>query len=98
MQFTIARSPDGLWALNGTPVSTVKDCLDLDFGFTPEGIAMINSYFSVMIAVVAVLAGASAARFYLVMTIYMQTALRLPPVEAGLVFVPLALTFVILPS
>jgi ATP-binding cassette subfamily B protein len=41
----------------------------IDFGFTPEGIAMINSYFSVMIAVVAVLAGASAARFYLVMTI-----------------------------
>src|SRR3954464_11569590 len=40
----------------------------IDFGFSPEGIAMINSYFSVMIAVVAVLAGASAARFYLVMT------------------------------
>src|SRR4051812_48693583 len=41
----------------------------IDFGFTPEGIALINSYFSVMIAVVALLAGASAARFYLVMTI-----------------------------
>jgi ATP-binding cassette, subfamily B, bacterial len=41
----------------------------IDFGFTPKGIALINSYFSVMIAVVAVLAGASAARFYLVMTI-----------------------------
>jgi ATP-binding cassette subfamily B protein len=41
----------------------------IDFGFTPEGIEMINSYFSVMIAVVAVLAGASAARYYLVMTI-----------------------------
>ena len=41
----------------------------IDFGFTPEGIARINSYFSVMIAVVAVLALASAARFYLVMTI-----------------------------
>jgi ATP-binding cassette subfamily B protein len=41
----------------------------IDFGFSPEGIALINSYFSVMIAVVAVLAGASAARFYLVMTI-----------------------------
>jgi ATP-binding cassette, subfamily B, bacterial len=41
----------------------------IDFGFSPEGIAMINRYFSVMIAVVAVLAGASAARFYLVMTI-----------------------------
>src|SRR3981189_1513888 len=41
----------------------------IDFGFSPEGIAMINSYFSVMIAVVAVLAGASAARYYLVVTI-----------------------------
>src|SRR3954453_23752506 len=41
----------------------------IDFGFTPRGIAMINRYFSVMIAVVAVLAFASAARFYLVMTI-----------------------------
>src|ERR1700682_5677540 len=41
----------------------------IDFGLSPEGIAMINSYFSVMVAMVAVLAGASAARFYLVMTI-----------------------------
>ena len=41
----------------------------IDFGFSPEGIAMINSYFSVMIAVVVVLAVASAARYYLVMTI-----------------------------
>jgi ATP-binding cassette subfamily B protein len=41
----------------------------IDFGFSPEGVAMINSYFSVMIAVVAVLACASASRFYLVMTI-----------------------------
>jgi ATP-binding cassette subfamily B protein len=41
----------------------------IDFGFSPEGIALINNYFSVMIAMVAVLAGASAARFYLVMTI-----------------------------
>ena len=41
----------------------------IDFGFTPEGIARINSYFSVMIAVVGVLALASASRYYLVMTI-----------------------------
>ncbi len=41
----------------------------IDFGFTPKGVAMINSYFSVMIAVVAVLALASASRYYLVMTI-----------------------------
>jgi ATP-binding cassette subfamily B protein len=41
----------------------------IDFGFSPEGIVLINSYFSVMIAVVAVLAFASASRFYLVMTI-----------------------------
>src|SRR5262249_6025244 len=31
--------------------------------------------------------------FYLVMTMYMQKALRIPPLEAGLLFVPLALTF-----
>jgi ATP-binding cassette subfamily B protein len=41
----------------------------IDFGFTPKGIALINSYFSVMIAVVAVLALASASRYYLVMTL-----------------------------
>src|ERR1700736_2571379 len=41
----------------------------IDFGFSPEGIALINGYFSVMIAAVAVLAFASASRFYLVMTI-----------------------------
>jgi ATP-binding cassette subfamily B protein len=41
----------------------------IDFGFTPQGISLINSYFGVMIAVVAVLAGASASRYYLVMTI-----------------------------
>jgi ATP-binding cassette subfamily B protein len=40
----------------------------IDFGLTPKGIALINSYFSVMIAVVAVLALASASRYYLVMT------------------------------
>ena len=33
--------------------------------------------------------------FYLVMTIFMQKALNIPPLNAGLVFVPLALTFVI---
>jgi Major Facilitator Superfamily len=33
--------------------------------------------------------------FYLVMTLFMQRALRIPPLEAGMVFVPLALTFVI---
>jgi len=41
----------------------------IDFGFSPEGIALINSYFAVMIAVVAVLAGASALRYYLVITL-----------------------------
>jgi EmrB/QacA subfamily drug resistance transporter len=32
--------------------------------------------------------------FYLVMTIFMQRGLHIPPLQAGLVFVPLALTFV----
>ena len=33
--------------------------------------------------------------FYLVITLFMQQALQIPPLEAGLVFVPLALTFVV---
>jgi MFS family permease len=33
--------------------------------------------------------------FYLVMTLFMQNALHLPPLQAGLVFVPLALAFVV---
>ena len=33
--------------------------------------------------------------FYLVMTVFMQNALHIPPLQAGLVFVPLALAFVI---
>ncbi len=33
--------------------------------------------------------------FYLVMTIYMQKGLQIPPLQAGLVFLPLALSFVI---
>ncbi len=33
--------------------------------------------------------------FYLVMTIFMQKALHIPPLRAGLVFVPLALAFVV---
>jgi ATP-binding cassette, subfamily B, bacterial len=41
----------------------------MDFGFTSEGANLINSYFSVMIGVVAVLALASAMRFYLVTTL-----------------------------
>jgi MFS family permease len=33
--------------------------------------------------------------FYLVMTMYMQNGLQIPPLQAGLVFLPLALTFVV---
>jgi EmrB/QacA subfamily drug resistance transporter len=33
--------------------------------------------------------------FYLVMTMFMQKALKIPPLQAGLVFLPLALAFVI---
>lgn len=41
----------------------------IDFGFSAEGIALIDSYFTVMIAVVALLATASALRYYLVTTL-----------------------------
>jgi MFS family permease len=33
--------------------------------------------------------------FYFVMTLYMQRGLRIPPLQGGMVFVPLALTFVL---
>ena len=41
----------------------------IDFGFTGRGLALINNYFLVMIGVAAVLAFASAARYYLVTTL-----------------------------
>jgi ATP-binding cassette subfamily B protein len=50
----------------------------IDFGFTSEGANLINSYFSVMIGVVAVLALASAMRFYLVTTLGERIVADLP--------------------
>jgi ATP-binding cassette subfamily B protein len=41
----------------------------IDFGFSRDSADLIDSYFTVMIAVVAVLAVSSAARFYLVTTL-----------------------------
>ncbi len=41
----------------------------IDFGFSAQAAALIDSYFSVMIAVVAVLAVSSALRYYLVTTL-----------------------------
>jgi ATP-binding cassette, subfamily B, bacterial len=41
----------------------------IDFGFTARGVALIDSYFLVMIGVAALLAVASALRYYLVTTL-----------------------------
>ncbi len=41
----------------------------IDFGFAPEKAGLINAYFGAMVAVVAVLAFASGARYFLVMTL-----------------------------
>src|ERR1700749_1615962 len=41
----------------------------IDFGFSAERIGLIDQYFAVMILVAAVLAAASASRFYLVTSI-----------------------------
>lgn len=41
----------------------------IDHGFTVEGVAVVNRYFLAMVAVVLVLAVASACRYYLVITI-----------------------------
>ena len=40
----------------------------IDFGFSEERIGLIDQYFTVLIAVAAVLAAASALRYYLVTT------------------------------
>ncbi|MCW6510320.1 ABC transporter transmembrane domain-containing protein [Lichenifustis flavocetrariae] len=41
----------------------------IDFGFQPEKAGLINAYFGAMLGIVAVLAIASGARYYLVMTL-----------------------------
>ncbi len=41
----------------------------IDYGFDPHRVGLIDEYFAVMIIVVAVLAGASAMRYYLVTTL-----------------------------
>src|ERR1019366_7182258 len=41
----------------------------IDFGFSAQAAALIDNYFSVMIAVVAVLSISSALRYYLVTTL-----------------------------
>jgi ATP-binding cassette, subfamily B, bacterial len=41
----------------------------IDFGFAPESAQFIDQYFAMMLVVAAVLAGASALRYYLVMTL-----------------------------
>ncbi len=41
----------------------------VDHGFTPEGAAMVNAYFLALLGVVAVLALASGARYYFVVTL-----------------------------
>src|SRR6516164_913504 len=41
----------------------------IDFGFSDKAVQLIDSYFAVMIAVVAVLAISSAMRYYLVTTL-----------------------------
>ena len=41
----------------------------VDFGFAPDRVGVINAYFTAMVAVVGVLALASGARYYIVMTL-----------------------------
>jgi len=35
VEFAIARTWEGMWALNGAVVPEVGNCIDVDFGFTP---------------------------------------------------------------
>jgi len=67
------RAAAALFALLAAAVATLVVPVAIrrmiDFGFSRESASLIDSYFIVMIAVVAVLAVASAARFYLVNTL-----------------------------
>src|SRR4029078_2218346 len=49
----------------------------IDFGFSQHGVELIDSYFAVMIGVVALLALASAARYCLVTTLGGRTVAAL---------------------
>jgi hypothetical protein len=35
VEFTITRTTEGAWSLNGDVVQRLEGCMDLDFGFTP---------------------------------------------------------------
>ncbi len=35
LDIEIIRRPDGLWSCNGSSIETVKNCIDIDLGFTP---------------------------------------------------------------
>jgi ATP-binding cassette subfamily B protein len=67
------RAPSALGALVVAALTTlivpVAIRRMIDFGFTAKGVALIDSYFLVMIGVAAVLATASALRYYLVTTL-----------------------------
>ena len=61
----------------------------IDFGFSGESLDLVDSYFTAMIAVAAVLAGASALRFYLVTALGERVvadlrAARVPPPDDAL--------------
>jgi uncharacterized protein len=36
VEFSIERSSGGRWTLDGEVMSALRDCMDLDFGFTPS--------------------------------------------------------------
>jgi hypothetical protein len=36
VELSIERSPGGAWTLDGEVMSGLRDCMDLDFGFTPS--------------------------------------------------------------
>jgi ATP-binding cassette subfamily B protein len=68
-----ARIAGALLALTAASAATLVVPVAIrrivDFGFAPEKAALINSYFLAMLAVVGVLAVASGARYYFVMSL-----------------------------
>jgi MFS family permease len=89
-----------VWLVMGLGVAIVAGFLRLERAIAARGgMPLIDI---ALLSDLAFLRGLCAAfffffanlSFYLVMTIFMQNALHIPPLDAGLVLVPLALTFV----
>src|SRR6266478_7088532 len=93
--------PPGVWLVMAAGVAIVAAFLRLERAVASrDGMPLIDL---ALLSDAAFMRGLFAAfffffanlSFYLVMTMFMQRGLRIPPLQAGLVFLPLSLAFVI---